>query len=111
MQTLFERSLGSIRTSRCCDSVASKKGLRQAAKKGSGRLQKTNFCERCEAVLLHSSPSLENCERAEGEVPGFADISVRTMQHMCEKRLRVPSLRTSKKLLLIAKMVKNRLAF
>jgi hypothetical protein len=45
-----------------------------------------------------------------GEVPGFADIFVRTIQHMCQKRLGLPRC-AAKKPLLTAKMVKKRLAF
>jgi hypothetical protein len=45
-----------------------------------------------------------------GEVPGFADISERTIQHMWQKRLGLP-LCAAKKPLIVAKMVKKRLAF
>jgi hypothetical protein len=46
-----------------------------------------------------------------GEIPGFADISVKTIQHMCQKRLGMPSQCTTEKPLLTAMMVKKRLAF
>jgi hypothetical protein len=49
--------------------------------------------------------------REKGEVPGFADIFVRSIKHMCQKRLGLPSRCAAKKPLLTAKMVKKRLAF
>jgi hypothetical protein len=45
------------------------------------------------------------------EVPGCEKLSVRQIQFICQKRLGLPSRCASKKPLLMAKMVKKRLAF
>ncbi len=45
------------------------------------------------------------------EVPGCEKLSVRQIQLICQKRLGLPSRCASKKPLLMAKMVKKRLAF
>jgi transposase len=80
-------------------------------KKRSGRPRKTNFAQddRLRRFILRHP--FKTAREIKGELPGFADISVRTIQHLCQKRLGLPSRCAAKKPLLTAKMVKKRLAF
>jgi IS30 family transposase len=45
------------------------------------------------------------------KVAGFANVSVRTIQRVCQKKLGLPSRCAAKKLLLTAKMINKRLSF
>jgi transposase len=45
------------------------------------------------------------------KVAGFANVSVRTIQHVCQKKLGLTSCWAAKKLLLTAKMINKRLSF
>jgi hypothetical protein len=62
--------------------------------------------ERLRRYILHNP--FKTARELKGEVPGFVDISVRTIQHICQKRLGLPSRCAAKKPLLTAKIVKKK---
>jgi hypothetical protein len=80
-------------------------------KKRSGRPRKTNFVQDERLHSYNLCHPFKTVKELEGEVLGFADISVRTFQHMCQKQLGLLSWCAAKKPLFTAKMVKKRLAF
>jgi hypothetical protein len=49
---------------------------------------------------------IKDKKKKKGEVPGIVDNSVRSIQHLFQKRMRLPSWCTAKETLFTAKMVK-----
>jgi transposase len=81
------------------------------AKKRSGHpsLSTSKKVERLRC-FVHRFP-FKTAREIKEEVAGFANVSVRTIQHVCQKKLGLPSRCAAKKLLLTAKMIKKRLSF
>ena len=80
-------------------------------KKRSGRRRLTN-AKQDEKLrsTLYANPFL-TAKELKRKVKGFENVSVRTIQEICQKRLGMPSRSAAKKPLLTDKMVKKRLAF
>jgi transposase len=53
----------------------------------------------------------KTAKEIKNELPGWKNASVRQIQHVCQKRLKIPSRAAAKKPLLTAAMVKKRLSF
>jgi transposase len=55
--------------------------------------------------------SFKTARQLKAKVQGWSDVSVRTIQKVCQKRLKMPSRSAAKKPLLTARMVRKRLQF
>lgn len=81
------------------------------AKKRSGRpsLSTSKKQERLRR-FVHRFP-FKTAREIKEEVAGFANVSVRSIQRVCQKKLGIPSRCAAKKPLLTGKMIKKRLSF
>jgi transposase len=77
----------------------------------SGRPSKTTTIQDIRLKNYVQKNPFKSARQLKNEVPGWGDISVRTIQHRLQKKLGLPSRRAAKKPLLTEAMKRKRLAF
>jgi hypothetical protein len=81
------------------------------AKKRSGRPRIASSAQENQLRRYLTAHPFKTAKELKSEVAGWSNVSVRTIQTICQKRLEMPSRCATKKPLLTEKIVRKRIAF